>query len=162
MFFNVLKKIYLNSRYDEEYISKYINPKEARSKGIKLGEDCRIHSLKFSTEPYLIEIGNHVYISKNVSFTTHDGGVWIFRNEYPLIELFGKITIGNNVYVGLNSTILLNTNIGSNSIVLEGSLVKGSFEDNSVIGGVPAKRISSIREYYEQHFEKNNDKKNIK
>ncbi len=142
---------YQRSRYSNEEIASTISINKARKMGVTVGEACRFFSLNFSTEPFLIEIGNHVTITNNVIFSTHDGGVWVFREKYPEIDLFGKIKIGNNVFIGMGSNILLNTYIPDNCIIAAGSVVKGKFEPNSVIAGVPAKRICSIEEYYEKN-----------
>jgi acetyltransferase-like isoleucine patch superfamily enzyme len=148
----IKRQIYRRIKGDE-YVAKNLTIKIANKMGIKIGENCRLFSKNFSTEPFLIEVGNHVTITDNVQFITHDGGVWVFREKYPDIDLFGRIIIGNNVFIGLGSIILLNTKIGDNSIIAAGSIVKGTFEPNSIIAGVPAKKISTI----DQYFEKNKD-----
>ncbi len=111
-----------------------------RKMGVKIGENCHILTTSFSTEPYLIEIGNTVRIASGTVFLTHDGGVNCFRDEIDG-GIFGKIKIGNNVFIGTNSIILLNTTIGNNCIIGAGSVVRGHFPDDSVIVGNPAKII---------------------
>lgn len=108
---------------------------------MKIGNDCLIGTMNFSTEPFLIEIGDHVAIADDTEIVTHDGGIWCFRDEIRNADLFGKIKIGNNVFIGNNCTILPNTIIGDNCIVGTGSIVRGKFPDNSVIIGNPAKVI---------------------
>jgi acetyltransferase-like isoleucine patch superfamily enzyme len=130
------------------YNDEQANQIRVKRYGVKFGKECRFYSTNFSTEPFLIEFGDHVTVTEGVKFITHDGGVWVFRNEYPNIELFGRIKIGNNVFIGLNSIILLNTEIGDNCIVAAGSIVKGKYDSNSIIGGVPAKVIGNINDYY--------------
>jgi acetyltransferase-like isoleucine patch superfamily enzyme len=100
--------------------------------GIKIGEGCEIYSTGFSTEPFLIEIGNQVAIAAGTVFITHDGSVRIMRDTFPDIDLFGKIKIGNNTFIGTNCLILPNTLIGSNCIVGAGSVIRGCIPDNSV------------------------------
>jgi acetyltransferase-like isoleucine patch superfamily enzyme len=112
-----------------------------RRQGMKIGNDCLIGTMNFSTEPFLIEIGDHVAIADDTEIVTHDGGIWCFRDEISNADLFGKIKIGNNVFIGNNCTILPNTIIGDNCIVGTGSVVRGKFQDNSVIIGNPAKVI---------------------
>ncbi|MBI9061709.1 MAG: acyltransferase [Marinilabiliaceae bacterium] len=116
-----------------------------RQMGVKIGENCLVFYADFSTEPYLIELGNHVTVSTGVRFITHDGAVWLFRQEYPDLDIFGPIKIGNNSCIGMNSILLPNTQIGENCIVAAGAVVKGRFPDNSLIIGNPAKRVLDTR-----------------
>lgn len=112
-----------------------------RNLGMKIGKNCSLYTLKFSTEPYLIMIGDHVSIAQGTTFITHDGGIWNFRDEFIDADVFGKIVIGNNVSIGYNCTILPNVSIGNNCIVGAGSIVRGRFPANSVIAGNPAKIV---------------------
>lgn len=124
-----------------------------RKQGMKIGERCHLETIAFGTEPYLIELGNHVAVANGTIFITHDAGIRCFRNEFPEDDVFGKIYIGDNVFVGMNCTILPNTYIGNNCIVGAGSVVRGKFPDNSVLMGNPAKVITSIsvqRLFYRQ------------
>ena len=111
---------------------------------MKIGEDCLFNTMSFSTEPYLIEIGNHVAIAGGTEIITHDGAIWCFRDELPNADIFGKIKLGNNVFIGNNCTILPNTIIGDNCIVGAGSVVRGKFPENSVIIGNPAKVVTKM------------------
>lgn len=113
-----------------------------RKMGVRIGQRCRIRTMKFSTEPYLIEIGNHVAIAAGTEFITHDGANWVFEEEVEGGGIFGKIVIGENVFIGINCIILSNTIIGDNSIVGAGSVVRGHFPENSVIAGNPAQIVS--------------------
>lgn len=115
-----------------------------RKQGMKIGQNCLFTTMNFSTEPYLIEIGNHVGIANGTMFITHDGAIWCFRKELPNADVFGKIKIGDNVFIGSNCTILPNTIIGNNCIVGAGSIVRGVFPDNSVIVGNPAKIVLNM------------------
>ena len=110
-----------------------------RRKGIRIGENCNINTMNFSTEPYLIELGNHVVITNGVKFVTHDGAASCFKELEG--EIFGRIKIGNNVFIGLDSIIMLNTTIDDNCVIGAGSVVRGHFAENSVIVGNPAKVI---------------------
>ncbi len=116
--------------------------------GVKIGKNCRFTgSPNWGSEPYLIEIGDNVTITQRVTFHTHDGGVGLFRKEHPGINIFGKIKIGNNVFVGSHTIFLPGVTVGNNVIIAAGSVISKDIPDNVVVGGVPAKIIKSIDEY---------------
>ena len=46
----------------------------ARYLGVKIGDHCLLTTRNWSTEPFLVTIGNHVQITNNVSIHTHGGG----------------------------------------------------------------------------------------
>ena len=75
---------------------------------------------------------------------------------YPNFDCFGKIKIGDYVYIGSNSLIMPGVEIGDNVLIAAGSVVTKSVPSNMVIGGNPAKIISTISEYIER-----NDKYNL-
>jgi acetyltransferase-like isoleucine patch superfamily enzyme len=56
-----------------------------------------------------------------------------------------EIKIGDNVWIGWNSTILKGVEIGENSVVAAGSVVlKGKYPNNSLIAGNPAKVVKVL------------------
>ena len=59
----------------------------------------------------------------------------------------GEINIGDNVFIGSNSTILYDVTIGDNVIIGAGSLVNKDIPNGSVAAGVPARVIGSFDEY---------------
>lgn len=119
----------------------------AKEHGVLVGDDCRIYSLNFGSEPYLVSLGNHVTVSHDVSFVTHDGGVWVLREEYPEIDIIKPIIVHDNSFIGAGSIILPGVEIGPNSIVGAGSIVNKTVLPNSVYAGVPAKFIKTIEDY---------------
>jgi acetyltransferase-like isoleucine patch superfamily enzyme len=111
-----------------------------RAQGVRIGERCLVFTPHFSENPYLVEIGNHVAISAGTVFITHDGAGWVFE-DHPQIDLFGTIQVKDNVYIGLDCTILPNTVIGSNCIIGSRSVVRGVIPDGSVVFGNPARVV---------------------
>lgn len=125
----------------------------ARKLGVIIGNNCRIISNpSWGSEPWLITIGDHVELSSGVSFVTHDGATWVFRNQdrYKDVIRYGKIDIKDNCFIGTRSIILPGVTIGPNSIVGACSLVRKDVEPNSVYAGIPARRICSLEEYAEK------------
>lgn len=130
-----------------------MNPyKWARKIGVNFidGELHLYGNVSWSTEPWLITIGNNVHITSGVRFITHDGGTLLFRDKVPDLEITKPIAIGNNVYIGNNVILLPGVNIGDNVIVGAGAVVSRDIPDNSVAVGVPARVIKSSDEYFEK------------
>ena len=69
-------------------------------------------------------------------------------------DFFNTITIGDNVNIGMNVAIMPGVKIGNNCVVGYGSVVTHDVPDNTVVAGVPAKKIETIEEYYEKKKEK--------
>lgn len=138
--------------------------------GVQMGSNCQIFpEVSFGSEPYLIKLGNNVKITNGCSFITHDGGVEVIRNLKSMknADLFGRISIGDNVFIGNKCIIMPNVNIGNNVIIGAGSVVTKDILSNSVAVGVPARVIKSIDEYYNKvksdiEFTKNLDAKEKK
>jgi acetyltransferase-like isoleucine patch superfamily enzyme len=111
-----------------------------RTQGVRIGENCLVYTMLFSTEPYLVEIGDHVAISAGTEFITHDGSPWVFEDQ-PDMDVFGRIRVGSNTFFGMNCTILPGADIGSNCIIGAGSVVRGVIPDDSVVMGNPARVV---------------------
>lgn len=132
------------SRNEKETICKYF-----RKTGMKIGGGCSIFCNIMCAEPYLIEIGNNVTISGNVKFVTHDNSISKIDKNCP--NVFGKIKIGNNCFLGQSSMFLYGVELTDNIIVAAGSVVVNSFsQDRIIIGGNPARVISTWDRFYEK------------
>lgn len=119
----------------------------ARRLGVRIGRDCRISTRSWGSEPWLIEIGDHVHVTSGVSFVNHDGGVWVFRNEMPDFYVFGRIRIGDNTYIGNDTMILPGVTIGADCVIGARSLVNKDVPDGTVAAGVPVRLVSTTAEY---------------
>lgn len=140
------KMLYLVSGRNCEKINNFF-----RRKGVLIGSNTHIFSDISRGECFLIQIGDNVTISNNVSLITHDSSVSKYLPDKT--DLFGKIIIGNNCFIGMNTTILPGVSIADNVIVAAGSVVTRSIcESNVVYGGNPAKRISTFEKLAQKNY----------
>lgn len=130
---------------------KIVSPKlHAKYCGIKMGHDVFFESRDIPTEPYLVSIGNHVQITKGVMLLTH-GGAHVARMKDPTFDTFGRITIGDWVYIGSNSLIMPGVTICDNVLIAAGSVVTKSIPEGVVVAGNPARIICNIDEYMQKN-----------
>lgn len=129
------------------FLFKKISPiSYARWLGVSVGKNCRLIKADFSTEPYLITLGDHVSCTA-VRFETHDGGVWVIRGECPELDIIKPIIVGNNVFIGYGSVIMPGVTIGNDVVVGAYSVVTKDIPCGCVAVGVPAKVIKNINDY---------------
>ncbi len=90
-----------------------------------------------SEHPENIEIGDYCAIMRCILLNTH---YVVPRGKYHDYE-YGKIKIGNNVFLGANTIITKSVTIGDNVIVGAGSIVIKDIPSNEIWAGVPARFI---------------------
>lgn len=125
----------------------------ARSLGVRVGKGTRFYGTSpkmFSTEPWVITIGENCNITDEVLFMTHDAGTLSVKEECGPWVIVGDIVLGNNVYVGTRTTILPGVHIGDNTIIGAGSVVTKDIPANVVAAGVPCRVIRSRDEYIQK------------
>lgn len=90
-------------------------------------------------------------LTRGVVVLTHDYSKAVMKNFYgDDIGEGAETIIGNNVFVGMNSVILMGSHIGNNVIIGAGSIVHGTIPDNVVVAGNPARVICTLEEHYEK------------
>lgn len=117
--------------------------------------------------PFYTECGRNIYIGKHVFINCcchfqDQGGVYI--GDGSLIGSFvvmatinhgqspsertdnrpAPIHIGKNVWIGSHATILPGVTVGDNAIVAAGAVVTKDVPANTIVGGVPARKLKSI------------------
>lgn len=152
----LLNKILRKLRYGKKASSEdYID--YLKSLGIKVGDYCTIFHTSTvtidTTRPELLEIGDQVKITKGCTILTHGYDWSVMNGKYGnIMGSAGKVKIGNNVFIGMNSTILKGVTIGDNVIIGAGSVVTKDVPSNSVAVGNPAKVIYDLDTYYEKRL----------
>lgn len=145
----VRKIIYKECSSSQAYIS-YM-----RSRGAKIGDRVTVFSPKTTnidmTRPWLIDIGNDVQITEGVTLLTHGYDWAVLKGVYgEILGSGGGIQIGNNVFIGMKTTILKGVHVGNNVIIVANSLVNKDIPNNCVVAGNPARVIMPLDKYYEK------------
>lgn len=149
---NKIKKQWIYSS-EKRYI-QYL-----KNKGIQIGTGFTIrgpikNTVIDTTRPSLVTIGNNVVVNRNFTLLTHDMVAGLFRTKYSdFLPSSGPVTIGNNVRFGVNCIVLKNVKIGDNCFIAAGAVVTKDIPANSIAGGVPAKVICTLDEYYNRRKE---------
>ena len=117
-----------------------------------IGNNVTVYSAKNTTidETSLqhIFIGDNTQITAGVIILAHDYSYSVLGNIYGELPRQQKDTIiGKNVFIGMNSIILMGSNIGDNVIIGAGSVVSGHIPSNTVCAGNPAKIICSLDQF---------------
>ncbi len=126
-----------------------------RSLGMVIGDNSVIYSPKHcvidGTRPWMIEIGNNVSITEGVTILTHGYDWSVFKGMYgDVLGSAGRVKIGNNVFIGMNSTILKGVTIGDNVVIGANSLINKDVPDNCVVVGNPQRVVCDIDSYLEK------------
>ncbi len=135
----------------KKWLKRFKPEKYARKAGVNFKGRVYLYGrITWSTEPWIITIGDNVHITDGVKFITHDGGTLLFRDQVPDLEITKPIIVGNNVYFGNNVIVLPGVTIGNNVIIGAGAVITRDIPDNSVAVGIPARVIKTTQEYLEK------------
>ena len=110
-------------------------------KNITVGKNVFINACCHFQDHGGVTIGDGCQIGHAVVFATLNHG--LTPEERPFTRP-APITLGKNVWVGSNATILQGVAIGDNSVIAAGAVVTRNVPANVIVGGVPAKVIRSI------------------
>ncbi len=92
------------------------------SEKIEIGDDCLI-------APFVYIVDSDHSIAKDQKINTQP-------------NLTAPIKIGDDVWIGTGAKILKGVTIGDGAVIASGALVKDDVEPYSIVGGIPAKKIS--------------------
>ena len=107
---------------------------------IKIGVNCSIGEGTIIHAGKSVEIGNNVLMGANcyINDTNHK----IKNSDMPIVAqgwIAKKIVIGDNVWLGVNVTVLDGVTIGDNSVIGACAVITNDIPANVVAAGIPAK-----------------------
>lgn len=117
--------------------------------GLKVGENFN-PQVGFELDPshcWLITIGDNVTFGPHVHILAHDASTY----QYLGYTKVGKVSIGNNVFIGDGTIVLPSVSIGNNVVIGAGSVVTSDIPDNTVAVGVPCTVIGGIDDFIEKN-----------
>ena len=150
----LIKKLIYGYKADSETYAAHL-----RSLGMSVGEDVTVYApnktLIDEQYPWLITIGNHVKITQGVIILTHDYSWSVLKaaKHGPILGASGKVTIGDNVFIGMNAIITRGVTIGNNVVIGAGSVVTKDCADNGIYAGNPARRIAELDGFFRKRKE---------
>lgn len=115
----------------------FIGPFVEIQKNVRIGKNTKIQSHAFICE--LVTIGENCFISHGAKFVNDP-----FSQGKPAggdKTRWKKTTIGNNVAIGTNATILP-VNITDNVVIGAGSVVTKDIIESGIYAGNPAKKLN--------------------
>lgn len=168
----ILKVLYRLAKSPALRIKLYeLDIESFRRRGIEVGKNSLMLNCRFSNSGK----GDRFRIGENctctgVTFLGHDASPTLFVDElnngiHPVLPGSRRsyrrpIVVGNNVFIGFNSTILPGVTIADDCVIAAGSVVTKSLKASGVYGGNPIRYISDIdnfRERYKQLLLENPD-----
>lgn len=153
MYMKSIKNIVYKVKRKLGHVSSEDYIEHLRNQGVNIGKGTVVFDPQNTfidiQRPWMLEIGEYCKITRGVIILSHDYSRSVIRRAYGEIIDTAKITkIGDNVFIGMNSIILMGSRIGNNVIIGAGSIVSGKIPDNVVIVGNPAKIKCTLDEYY--------------
>ena len=119
--------------------NSFVGPFVEIQKGVKIGKNCKVQSHSFICE--LVTVGDNTFIGHGVMFIND-----LFSSGTPANgdkSLWKSTTVGNNVAIGSNATILPVT-ICDNVVIGAGSVVTKDITEPGVYAGNPAKKMGIV------------------
>jgi acetyltransferase-like isoleucine patch superfamily enzyme len=128
----------------DRYIDQVFSPEIIIGDNVNINSDVHIGCID------KVVIGSGVLMASRIYINDHSHGE-INSNDLLLppvkrkLVSKGPVIIGNNVWIGEGVAVLPGVTIGDNSIIGANAVVTTSFPPNSVIAGVPARLIKTIK-----------------
>jgi acetyltransferase-like isoleucine patch superfamily enzyme len=117
-----------------------------RASGASIGKNTMISlGAKIDVRRGKVIIGDHCLITHGCYILSHDGAAHVIN---PEDNGTGYVTIGDHVFIGVNTVVMRNVTIGSHAIIGAGSVVNKDIPEGAVAAGNPIKIIKQLTKPY--------------
>ena len=115
-----------------------------KASGATIGENTMISlGAKIDVRRGKVIIGNHCLITHGCYILSHDGAAHVIN---PEDNGTGYVTVGDHVFIGVNTVVLRNVTIGNHAIIGAGSVVNKDIPDGVVAFGIPARVVRNLND----------------
>lgn len=131
--------------------AQYMNKKNL-TRG--MGENVWFQPRAMPNDPNLIRFHNNVVVASGVTFVAHDliNQMIGRRNDLSMHINEDCIEVMDDVFIGSNSVILPGVRIGPRAVIAAGAVVSQDVPPDTIVGGVPAKKIGDFSQLEEQRL----------
>lgn len=142
----LLRRSYLLTRF-VYHLRGQKSTEELVRQGMRVGRNFyRGYNVSLDDLCWLIDIGDNVTLAAGVCILCHDAGTKRFLG-YSRV---GRVSIGDNVFIGAGSVVLPGVSIGSNVIIGAGSTVTRDIPGGAVAMGCPARVCGTLEDYLQK------------
>lgn len=122
-----------------------VTTEELIQRGLTVGQNLkRLNQVIIDdSHAWLISIGNNVTLSPRVHLLAHDAST---KTHLGYTKI-GRVTIGDNVFIGAGTIVLPGVTIGENTIIGANSTITHSIPEGVVAAGCPAQVLCTLDEY---------------
>lgn len=119
---------------------------------LSVGNNVSINEFCFISSGGGLQIGNDVSVGHRVTILTSEHRYDIRNKSIRTSGLIYKPTIiENDIWIGAGAILLSGIHINSGSVIAAGAVVTKDVPVNTIVGGVPARKIKSRFDEIESH-----------
>ena len=141
-FFEMKRRLLRSIGYEIGENSKIVGP-IYNTGSLRIGTNCWIGKNMTVHGNGTVVIGDYCDIAPEVTFLTGGHKLGSSQRRAGEGESY-HIAVGNGVWIGARTTVLLDTRLGDGSVVAACACVAKNVPDNVLVAGVPAKVIREL------------------
>jgi acetyltransferase-like isoleucine patch superfamily enzyme len=121
-----------------------------RLRGVKVGRGTKISRTVQIEDayPYLVEIGQKVWITAGVIILCHQRDLSFYESGKPVMDCplkLAKVVIKYGAHIGIGAIIMPGVTIGEGAVIGAGAVVTKDIPPYSIAVGVPARVIKTFK-----------------